>query len=128
MPRFCTGLLEDGRRCDYRALPGHPFCSGHSPDNAHLYRRCQYFNQLGAPCGSWPLRGRDYCFTHSPRNRRAKDSPIPLVPRTCRQKQRAKWLVFRPLPQSPTTPLQPTRNQQFATVPLERGRGLPITA
>lgn len=94
MPRFCTALLEDGTSCDYRALPGKPFCSGHSPDNSHLDRCCQYFNRLGHPCSARPIRGQDHCFTHSPRNRRTKASPIPLVPRTRRQKDRARWLII----------------------------------
>lgn len=126
MPRFCTARLDDGQPCGYRALPGKPFCSGHSPDNSHLYHRCQYFNRRGFPCRATPLRGQDHCFTHSSRNRRAKDSPVPLEPRTRRQKERARWFILSNLPLSQTTRSQATGNQQLAAVPLYPGAGSPL--
>lgn len=99
MPRFCTALLEDGQRCVCRALPGKKFCFGHSPDTSNFHSQCQYFSQKGQPCRGVPLRGHDHCFAHSPRNRRAQHSPLPLQPRTRRDKERLKWLVSTPLPQ-----------------------------
>lgn len=86
MSRFCTALLEDGQPCSCRALPGRNFCLGHLPDTSYVFRRCQYFSRKGQPCRGVPIRGQDHCFTHSPRNRRAERPPIPLRPRTQRNK------------------------------------------
>lgn len=93
MPRVCTARLDDGRRCDYRALPYGNFCSVHLPEGDIVFRPCRYFNRFGHPCQARAIRGQDHCFSHSPRNRRAKDEAIPLAPRTRRQKDRAKWLL-----------------------------------
>lgn len=105
MPRYCTALLEDGQRCDYRALPGKQFCCGHLPDTSYLYRPCAYFNRRGQPCGGCAMRGQDHCFTHSKRTRRATRKPISLVPRTRRRKaapEPASFQAIATVPQSLT--------------------------
>ncbi|HEX4309073.1 MAG TPA: hypothetical protein VHZ25_03540 [Acidobacteriaceae bacterium] len=100
MPRFCTGVY-DGHPCTYRAMPGRLFCCGHDP-HAFDYQRCAYFNRLGEPCRSLAMRGQDHCFTHSPRNHRARRPAMPLIPRTQRQKAYAKRRIFTYLPHPKT--------------------------
>lgn len=70
MPRFCTALHQ-GQPCSRRALPGQLFCYGHHPNPGET-RRCEFYNRKGQRCRSITLRGQNCCFTHSPRNRRAK--------------------------------------------------------
>jgi len=101
MPRFCTAL-DQNRPCPCRALPGQLFCYAHHPHPV-IPRQCEYLNRKGHRCRSLALRGQDHCFTHSPRNRRAAHPPIPIVPRTRRQKAQARWLIFSNLPQSGMT-------------------------
>ncbi len=115
MPRFCTALHQ-GRPCTFRALPGQLFCYGHHPDPVES-RRCEFFNRNGQRCRSTTLRGQNCCFTHSPRNRRAKQPAIPLTPRTRRQKAQAKWLIFINLPQSKMALLELPSDQRLAGVP-----------
>jgi hypothetical protein len=91
MPRFCTGLV-DGYPCGFRARPGLRFCFGHSRTPETPFPRCQYLNRTGNPCRATPIHGQDHCFTHSRRNRRAHCPPTPLVPRTRRQKEAARFL------------------------------------
>lgn len=103
MPRFCTAT-ENSLPCGRRALPGRPFCAGHDPAWT-LSARCQYYNRFAEPCRSDAIRGHDYCFTHSPRNRLARSKPLPLVPRTARQRRIVQHPAFnfpfvKPLPVS----------------------------
>jgi hypothetical protein len=98
MPRFCTALHQ-GQPCSRRALPGQLFCYGHHPNPGET-RRCEFYNRKGQRCRSITLRGQNCCFTHSPRNRRAKSPPTP--PRTRRQKAQAKCLIFMNLPHTKT--------------------------
>ena len=100
MPRFCTAIRQ-GQLCTSRARPGQLFCAGHHP---HTFdpRPCLYYNERGQRCRAIALLGQDHCFAHSPRNRRAKRPAIPLIPRTRRQKEQAKWLVFFNLPHTQT--------------------------
>lgn len=100
MPRYCTAILDDGRTCVYRARPGKLFCFGHSHEGAEPLRQCHYFNRRGQACRSMAQRGQSHCFTHGPRNKQTKEPPIPLQPRTRRQKSRAMWLLIRNLPQT----------------------------
>ena len=100
MPRFCTAIHE-GEPCTVRALPGHRFCYGHHP-NPPAFRQCEYFNRFGRQCRAAALRAHDHCFTHSPRNLRSRREPIPLVPRTRRQKAAARWFTCSNLPQLKT--------------------------
>ncbi len=101
MPRLCTAI-HDGQPCTYRARPGQLFCAGHNP-RTFVTRPCHYFNRRGRPCANTAILGHDHCFTHSPRNRRAKRPSVPLVPRTRRQRAQAKSFGFRQMPQPPTT-------------------------
>ena len=126
MPRVCTALLDEGRRCDNRALPYGNVCSAHLPEGAMHLRPCRYFNRSGHPCRAQAIRGQEHCFTHSPRNRRAKQEPVPLVPRTRRQMQRAKWLIFSNLALCRRTALEAPQNQLPGTVPLYRPVGSPV--
>ena len=96
MPRFCTAL-DHGQPCTTRALPGQAFCYGHHP-RRRAWTQCAFFNRKGDRCGCFTMRGQDHCFTHSPRNGRVRHKPIPIVPRTRRQKIEAKWLIFSNLP------------------------------
>ena len=80
MPRFCTAPVN-GHPCGCRTRPGHRLCFGHSPDASGPWPRCRFSNRYGQPCRATPLRGQDHCFTHSRRNGRAKQPPIPLDPR-----------------------------------------------
>ena len=102
MPRFCTAI-EEGRRCPGRARPGQPFCAGHDP---HTFdpRPCLYFNLRRGPCLGIAIRGQDHCFAHSPRNRIAKRSPLPLIPRGRYPSTQTKLPVFNEMPQSPRCP------------------------
>jgi hypothetical protein len=97
MPRFCTAL-EEGQPCATRALPGQRFCYGHHPKPPAVHQ-CEYFNQNGQRCRCSTLRGQSHCFSHSPRNRRANRPATPIIPRTRSQKARARWLIFKNLPQ-----------------------------
>jgi hypothetical protein len=115
MPRFCTALHQ-GQPCTFRALPGQAFCYGHHPDPVES-RQCEFFNRKGQRCRSTTLRGQSCCFTHSLRNRRATHPPIPLVPRTRRQRAQAKWLIFINLPQSKMTLLELQPDQALAGAP-----------
>lgn len=109
MPRFCTAINQ-GQSCSFRARPGQKFCAGHllGPDS---YGRCAWFNRRGEPCRSIAIRAHDYCFTHSPRNHRLQEPPVPLVPRTRRQRALAKPIVFSNLPQSRRALEQASWNQ-----------------
>ena len=78
MPRFCTALHQ-GQPCSRRALPGQLFCYGHHPSPGET-RQCEFYNRKGQRCRSITLRGQNCCFTHSPRNRRAKSPPTPTPP------------------------------------------------
>jgi hypothetical protein len=109
MPRFCTALHQ-GQPCPGRAMPGQRFCYGHHPQ-PYISRQCEYFNRRGQRCRSITLRGQDHCFTHSPRNRRATRPACPIVPRTRRQKARARWFIFINLPESKTTLQQSPQSQ-----------------
>jgi hypothetical protein len=119
MPRFCTAV-EDNLPCGRRALPGRPFCAGHNPAWT-LPGRCQYYNCFSEPCRSEAIRGHDYCFTHSPRNRRARSKPLPLVPRTAHQRRIVQHPLFNipdfsRLPVSESDPPQPEPIQWVAGV------------
>ena len=96
MARICTAL-DAGQPCTRRALPGQPFCYGHHPAS-FAPRRCLYFNRHGSQCLGIALLGHDHCFTHSPRNPRARSPRIPLQPRTRRQRAMVKWLLFNRMP------------------------------
>ena len=98
MPRFCTAI-HNGCPCPYRARPGVAFCWAHSPQ-PWLYRQCAFFTRSGRRCRSAAMRGHDHCFTHSPRNRRARQPAIPVLPRTRRQTAQARPCAFSDLPQS----------------------------
>lgn len=106
MPRFCTAL-ENGWPCPCRALPGRPFCCGHNPLPSPS-RRCVYFTRDGRHCASLAILGQDHCFTHSPRNRRARRPAIPIIPRTRRQRAQAKWFLLNNMPESLRDLLQPS--------------------
>lgn len=116
MPRYCTALLDDGQRCDYRALPGKQFCCGHLTDTSYLDRHCAYRNRRGKPCRGWVLRGQDHCFTHSKRNRHARRKPIPIVPRALLGKARPQAASFQGIA---TVPEISARNpSHFRDLPL----------
>ena len=115
MPRFCTALHQ-GLPCTRRALPDQLFCYGHHPNPVES-RRCEFFNRKGQRCRSTTLRGQSHCFTHSPRNRRATQPPVPIVPRTRRQKAQVKWRIFINMPQSKTALLELLSDQALAAVP-----------
>jgi hypothetical protein len=104
MSRFCTALCE-GQPCGRRALPGQPFCCGHQP-HPYTPHQCEYFNQRGQRCRAFTLCGQDHCFAHSPRNRRARRPAVPIVPRTRRPRDQARWFIFSNMPESQKTLLE----------------------
>jgi hypothetical protein len=116
MPRYCTALLDDGQRCDYRALPGKQFCCGHLTDTSYLDRHCAYLNRRGKPCRGWALRGQDHCFTHSKRNRRATRKPIPIAPHVRPRKATPQPASFQAIATASETVASNPR--RFSDLPL----------
>lgn len=118
MSRFCTatdiGPTGQPEPCPARALPGQSFCYSHHP-NPTAYPRCEFFNRLGCQCGAIAIRGHNHCFTHSPRNHRATQPAIPLIPRTRRQKAAARRILLSHMPQLETVLLEAARREQHAT-------------
>ena len=104
MPHPCTAL-DNGRPCSRRALAGQSYCWSHRP-RARVYLQCAYFTRFGQRCRCETMRGQDHCFTHSARNRRARLAPIPMVPRTQRQKAQARRFIFSSLRVSESSLLQ----------------------
>ena len=115
MPRFCTAL-DEGQPCTYRALSGQRFCCGHQPQGLANHQ-CEYFNRRGERCRALTMRGQDHCFSHSPRNRRAKSPAVPINPRTRCQKARRNRLIFSNMPLSQMTLQTALQKQQLAGVP-----------